>query len=135
VLRIAVAIGLCVDTVVALLALFFQSLLGPLFDIPLKDPALTTIVGGEYVVVTLIYAVILRAPERYRILLWLITLDQAFAALLPAIEIARGNVVATWKTIGPIPFNALLACIYAWGALGVPFRAVTTNASGKAGTG
>jgi hypothetical protein len=50
------------------------------------------------------------------VLLWLIALDQAFAAILPAYEIARGHVVATWKTIGPIPFNAALAAIYVAGA-------------------
>jgi hypothetical protein len=114
-LRIAVAIGLCIDTGVAILALFFQAQLGPLLDIPLKDPALTTIAGGEYVVVALIYVAVLRDPQRYGPLLWLCALDQACAAVLPAIEIARGNVVATYKTIGPIPFNALLTGVYLWG--------------------
>jgi hypothetical protein len=116
VLRIAIAVGLLVDATVAILALFFQPLLGPLLDVPTKDPALTTIAGGEYVVVASIYAVLLRDLKRYRVLLWLIALDQAFAAILPAYEIARGHVVATWKTIGPIPFNAALAAIYVVGA-------------------
>lgn len=115
-LRIAVVVGLCVDTGVAIIALFFQSLLGPLFDLPLKDPALTTVAGGEYVVVASVYLLVLREPERYRSLLWLCALDQAFAALLPALEIARGHVVATWKTIGPIPLSVLLSIVYAWGA-------------------
>jgi hypothetical protein len=105
VLRIAIAIGLLVDATVAVLALFFQPLLGPLLDVPTKDPALTTI-----------YAILLRDLKKYRVLLWLIALDQAFAAILPAYEIARGHVVATWKTIGPIPFNAALAAIYVAGA-------------------
>jgi hypothetical protein len=112
-LRIAIALGALVDASVAILALFFQSLLGPLFDIPTKDPALTTIAGGEYVVIALLYVALLRDLERYRNLLWLIALDQFFAAVLPAYEIARGHVVLTWKTVGPIPFNALLAAIYA----------------------
>jgi hypothetical protein len=116
-LRVAVAIGAVVDTTVAILALFFQQQLGPLFDIPLKDPALTTIAGGEYVVVTLIYVLVLRDFERYRALLWLLALDQFFAATLPALEILRHNVAATPKTIGPIPFNALLAIVYAVGAM------------------
>ncbi|GAC1304714.1 MAG: hypothetical protein NVSMB19_15730 [Vulcanimicrobiaceae bacterium] len=111
-LRVAIAIGALVDTSVALLALFFQPLLGPLFDIPTKDPALTTIAGGEYVVVTLVYVLLLRDLERYRALLWLIALDQLFAGLIPALEISRGNVVATWKTLGPIPLNLLLAALY-----------------------
>lgn len=109
---------------VAVIALFFQAQLGPLFDIPLKDPALTTIAGGEYIVVALIYVLVFREPERYRSLLWLCMLDQAFAALLPAIEIGRGNVVATIKTLGPIPLNALLAVVYFWGA-----RRLAANAS------
>jgi len=112
--RVAVAIGLCVDTGVAIIALFFQQFLGPLFDIPLKDPALTTIAGGEYIVVALIYVMILRDPKRYHALLWLCALDQAFAACLPALEIIRGNVVATYKTIGPIPINVVLCGVYLW---------------------
>jgi hypothetical protein len=116
ILRIAVAIGAVIDAGVAILALFFQPLLGPLLDVPTKDPALTTIVGGEYVVVTLIYVALLRDLERYRGLLWLIALDQLFAAVLPAYEIARGHVAATWKTIGPIPVNVLLAALYVVGA-------------------
>lgn len=112
-LRVAIAVGALVDTGVAILALFFQPLLGPLFDIPTKDPALTTIAGGEYVVVTLVYVLLLRDLERYRALLWLIALDQLFAGLIPALEISRGHVVATWKTIGPIPINLALAAIYA----------------------
>jgi len=111
-LRVALAIGFCVDLFVAIIALFFQSAMGPLFDVPLKDPAATTIVGGEFVVVSLVYLAIFRAPLRYRALLWLVVLDQVFAVVLPAYEIARGNVAATWKTIGPMPFNALLAAVY-----------------------
>ena len=121
-LRMAVAIGFCVDAGVAILALFFQAQLGPLLDIPLKDPALTTIAGGEFIVVALVYALVFREPERYRSLLWLCALDQAFAVLLPGIEIARGNVAATFKTLGPIPFSALLAVLYAWGAAGSAMR-------------
>ncbi len=111
-LRAAIALGALIDTGVAILALFFQSLLGPLFDIPAKDPALTTIAGGEYVVVALVYVLLLRDLERYRGLLWLIALDQLFAALLPALEISRGHVAATWKTLGPIPVNLLLVAVY-----------------------
>lgn len=80
---------------------------------PVKDPALTTIAGGEYLVVTLVYASLLYDLRRYRMLLWIVALDQALAAALPLIEILRGNVVATWKTLGPIPFDALLALVYA----------------------
>lgn len=115
--RIAVAVGLCVDAGVALLCFFFQQQLGPLLDIPLKDPALTTIAGGEYLVVAIVYALLLRDPRRYHPLFWLIALDQAFAVALPALEIARGNVAGTIKTIGPMPFNAALAAIYVWAAL------------------
>jgi len=115
-LRGALALGALIDALVAILALFFQPLLGPLFDVPTKDPALTTIVGGEYVVVFLIYVVLLRDLERYRVLLWLVALDQLCAAALPGIEIARGHVVATWKTLGPIPLSLALSAIYALAA-------------------
>jgi hypothetical protein len=115
-LRGALALGAFIDLVVAILALFFQPLLGPLFDIPTKDPALTTIAGGEFVVVFLIYVVLLRELERYRVLLWVVALDQLCAAVLPGIEIARGNVVASWKTLGPIPVSLALAATYALGA-------------------
>jgi hypothetical protein len=116
-LRVAVGIGAVVDLTVAILALFFQPLLGPLLDVPTKDPALTTIAGGEYLVVTGLYLLLLRDLQRYRALLWLTALDQLLAALLPGIEIARGHVVATIKTIGPIPFNVALSAVYVAGAL------------------
>ena len=115
-LRIALVIGAVIDATVATLAIFFQPLLGPLFDVPTKDPALTTIAGGEYVVVTLIYVMLLRDLTRFAPLLWLVALDQLFAGIIPAWEISRGHVVATWKTIGPIPINLALATIYALAA-------------------
>jgi hypothetical protein len=115
--RVIVALGFCIDAGVARLARVCQALLGPLFDLPLKDPALTTIAGGEYVVVALVYVLVFRDPHRYRTLLWLCTLDQLLAAVLPALEIARGNVVATYKTVGPIPLSVVLACAYAWCAI------------------
>jgi hypothetical protein len=121
--RVAIGIGAVIDATVAILALFFQPLLGPLFDIPVKDPAITTIAGGEYVVVTLLYVALLRDLERFRGLLWLIALDQTFAAAIPAYTIARGQVVATWKTIGPIPVSVLLAIVYAVAAARGPDRA------------
>ncbi|GAC1418844.1 MAG: hypothetical protein NVSMB64_28380 [Candidatus Velthaea sp.] len=129
VLRIAVALGLGIDAGVAVLCFFFQQQLGPLLDIPLKDPALTTIAGGEYAVVALVYVLILRHPVRFRPLLWLIALDQVFAAFLPALEILRGNVPGTIKTLGPIPFSVLLAAIYVWGAIRVPSDAESRPAA------
>ncbi len=122
-MRVAIGIGAVIDATVAILALFFQPLLGPLFDIPVKDPAITTIAGGEYVVVTLLYLALLRDLERFRSLLWLIAIDQAFAAVIPAYAIVRGEVVATWKTIGPIPVSVLLAIVYAIAAARGPDRA------------
>jgi hypothetical protein len=115
-LRVALVIGALIDGGVAILALFFQNLLGPLLDVPTKDPALTTIAGGEFVVVTLLYVAILRGLDRFRGLLWIVALDQVFAAVLPAIEMARGNVAMTVKTVGPIPFSLALGIIFALGA-------------------
>ncbi len=116
-MRVALIVGACVDGSVAILALFFQPLLGPLLDVPTKDPALTTIVGGEFVVVALVYVAIARDFARFAPLLWIVALDQLFAVALPALEIARGHVPATWKTIAPMPFDLALAAIYAWGAV------------------
>jgi hypothetical protein len=122
-LLIALAIGALVDGGVAVFALFFQPLLGPLFDVPAKDAAMTTLLGGEFLVVALVYLLLLRDLERYRPLLWLVALDQVLAIALPAQEIARGNMLGTWKTIGPFPLNALLAATFVWGALSTPDRA------------
>lgn len=119
-LRVALAIGAIADGGIAVFALFFQASLGPLFDIPTKDPAVTTLLGGEFLVVALVYLLILRNFERYRPLLWLVALDQVLAIVLPAQEIARGNMLGTWKTIGPFALNALLAATFVWGAIAVP---------------
>ena len=39
-------------------------------------------------------------------------LDQVLAALLPGIEIARGHIPATFKTLAPMPINAALVIVY-----------------------
>jgi len=116
VLRIALVIGACIDLFVAVLALFAQQLLGPLLDIPVKDATLTAIAGGEFAVVGLLYVVILRDIERFRPLLWLVALDQLFAALIPGAAIVRGDLIGTWKTVGPIPVNVILCAIFVWQA-------------------
>ena len=112
VLLAAIAVGGLADGSIAVIALFFQNLLGPLFDLPLRDPALTTVTGGAYVVLAAMYAVLLRDLDRYRVLLYLVALDQTFGAVLPAIEILRHHVVASPKTLGPIPLNLVLAAVY-----------------------
>ena len=133
VVRAALVVGFAIDAFVAILALFFQDLLGPLLDVPTKDPALTTVAGGEFLVASLVYLTALRFPTAARPLLWICALDQTLAALLPAIEIARGHVVATWKTIGPIPGNVLLAAIFVYGALRVqPGGRATATKNAKA---
>ena len=126
-LRVALAIGFAVDFFVAILSLFFQSALGPLLDLPIKDPAVTTFAGGEILIVSLLSLALIRAPYRYRALLWLVVLDQLFALVLPAYEIARGNMAATWKTVGPMPGNVLLGGVYLYALvrLGPPPRAGT----------
>jgi len=114
-LRVALAIGALIDVGVAILCLFAQPLIEPLLDLPVKDPALTLIAGGEYLVVTFVYLLALRDPVRYRMLLWLCALDQAVAIALPLITMAHGQVPATWKTVGPMPFQAILVAIYLLG--------------------
>jgi ABC-type Fe3+-siderophore transport system permease subunit len=116
VLRIALAIGFCIDAFVGILCLVAQPLLQPLLDIPVKDPAVTTIAGGELLVAAGIYAFVFRDPQRWRPLLWLCALDQAFGVLLPALEIARWHAPATWKTLGPMPLQLILCGIFVWAA-------------------
>lgn len=111
-LRIALIAGFCIDFGVGLLALVAQPLLEPLLDIPVKDPAVTTIAGGELIVASAIYALVLRDARRWQPLLWLCVLDQIFGVVLPALEIARGHAPATLKTLGPMPLQAVLIAIY-----------------------
>ncbi|MGB8267474.1 MAG: hypothetical protein WCE44_14185 [Candidatus Velthaea sp.] len=114
-LRVALVAGALIDLGVALLSLFAQNLIEPLLDIPIKDPALTLIAGGEYLVVTLVYLIVLRDPRRFRPLLWLCALDQTVAIALPLIAMAHGAFPATAKTIGPMPLQAVLVVIYLLG--------------------
>jgi hypothetical protein len=116
VLRVALVIGFCIDFFVGLLCVVAQPLLQPLLDIPVKDPAVTTIAGGELIVASVIYALVLRDGRRWQPLLWLCALDQFFGVILPAIEIARGHAPATLKTLGPMPLQAILIGCYLAGA-------------------
>ena len=123
VLRVALVCGFAIDAGVGLLALFAQPLMEPLLDLPLKDPALTTILGGELLVVASVYAIVLRDPVRWRPLLWLCALDQFLGVLLPALEIARGHAPASIKTLGPMPFQLALVAVFIAGAVrGAPRR-------------
>ena len=115
-LRIALVIGFCIDAGVGLLCLFAQPLLQPLLDIPVKDPAVTTIAGGELIVASAIYALVLRDAKRWQALLWLCALDQVFGVVLPALEIARGHAPATFKTLAPMPLQLVLIAFYIVGA-------------------
>ena len=112
VLRIGLVIGGAIDAYVGLLSLFAPQLIQPLLDIPVKDPTVAQIAGGEYVVVAFVYALAFRAPVRFRALLWLCALDQLFAVLLPAVAVAHGALPATWKIVAPIPFQALLCIVF-----------------------
>jgi hypothetical protein len=116
-LRAALVIGFLVDAGIALLALFAQPLIAPLLDVPVKDPALTTIYGGALLVLACIYALVLRDAERWQPLLWLCALDQTLSVLLTALEIARGHVLLTVKTVGPMPIQAVLVALFVAGAL------------------
>jgi hypothetical protein len=123
VLRVALLCGFAIDAGVGSLALFAQPLMQPLLDLPLKDPALTTILGGELLVVAGVYAIVLRDPVRWRPLLWLCALDQFLGVLLPALEIVRGHAPATMKTLGPMPFQLALVAVFITGAVrGAPRR-------------
>jgi hypothetical protein len=115
-LLVCLAIGALIDGPVALLSLFAPALLTPLFDIPVTDPTAILIGGGEFAVVTLVYVCLLADLRRFRPLLWLVALDQAFAVVLPAIALARGVLPHTWKTVGPLPVSAALCIAFVWGA-------------------
>ncbi len=113
-LRVALALGFCIDLVVGLISLFAPALLQPLFDIPVKDVMTIQLAGGEFIVAALVYAVALSDPVRFRPLLWLCALDQLFAAALAAVGIAHGALPSTWKVIAPIPISGLLALLFAY---------------------
>ena len=117
ILRVALAIGFCIDVYVAALSLFAPRLIPPLLDIPVHDPTLVTIAGGEYAVAALVYLLALRDPRRFQPLLWLCALDQAFAVVLPALAVVHGQLPPSWKIVAPLPVSALLAAIYVVGAL------------------
>jgi hypothetical protein len=127
VLRIGLAIGFGIDLYVGVIALFAPQLIMPLMDIPVHDPAFAQLAGSEFVVAALVYAVVFRDPRRFRILLWLCALDQFFAVVMPANAIVHGTIPSTWKTVAPIPFQALLAVLFAFAATRGP-----TAADGKA---
>jgi len=116
ILRIALIVGAVGDIGIALFCWFFQSQLGPILDVPTKDPALTTIAGGEYLIVGLLYILAYRDLPKYRPLLWLFALDQLLAIALPLLEMSRGNAIVSWKTLGPMPLNAVLLTLYMWGS-------------------
>jgi hypothetical protein len=117
VLRAALALGFCIDAYVGLLSLFAPQLIPSLLDIPVHDPELVRIAGGEYVVAALLYLLAFAEPRRLRVLLWLCALDQAFAVAMPALAVAHGTIPSTWATVAPIPFQALLGIVFALGAL------------------
>ena len=118
ILRIGLAIGGAIDLYVGALSLFAPQLIPPLLDIPMKDPTIAQIAGGEFVVMAGVYALAFRDPVRFRPLIWLCALDQAFAVLLPSIAVGRGLLPATWKIVAPALFQSLLAELFIlYGAL------------------
>ncbi|HEY4442584.1 MAG TPA: hypothetical protein VGN14_19175 [Candidatus Elarobacter sp.] len=112
VLRAALIIGAAIDAWVGILALLAQQLVAPLLDIPVKDPAMTTIYGGALLVVAGIYLIVLRDPARFRPLLWLCALDQTFGIALPLLEIGRGHLGGSWKVYAPMPAQLALIVVY-----------------------
>jgi hypothetical protein len=113
VVRIGLAIGFCIDAFVGVISVFAPQLLQPLLDVPVTDLTTAQIGGGEFVVAALVYALAFADPRRFRVLLWLCALDQLFAVVLPALAVAHGAIPGTWKIIAPIPFQALLAVLFA----------------------
>ena len=114
--RIGLASGFGIDFYVGMLSLFAPQLITPLLDIPMRDPVLAQLAGGEFVVAALVYALAFRDPQRYRVLLWLCALDQVFAVAMPLLALAHGAIPGTWKIVAPIPFQALLVVLFAFAA-------------------
>jgi len=117
-LRIIVACGFCLDAGVALIALVVPQQLEPWLDIPYRNnPALAAFGGGEFAVMAVVYALVFLQPQRRAFLFWILALDQGFATILPTLEVLRGHIPSTIKTVGPIPFVAIWAIAYVWAAL------------------
>lgn len=112
IVRIGLAIGFLIDVYVGLIGLFAPQLMTPLLDIPMHDPLIARFAGAEFVVAGAIYGVALRDPARFRALLWVCALDQAFAVVMPWLAIVNGAVPGTWKIVAPIPFQALLCVLF-----------------------
>ncbi len=115
-LRIALAIGFCIDFFVGPLVRRRATAAAAAAGHPGQGPRghddrrrRTTGRAG-------IYAFVFRDADRWRPLLWLCALDQTLGVVLPAIEIARGHAPATLKTLGPMPLQLLLAGVYIAGA-------------------
>jgi hypothetical protein len=113
VVRVGLAIGFGIDAFVGVISVFAPQLLQPLLDVPVRDFTTAQFAGGEFIVAALVYAVAFGDPRRFHVLLWLCALDQLFAVVLPALAIAHGAVPGTWKIVAPIPFQALLAVLFA----------------------
>jgi hypothetical protein len=112
VLRVALVVGAFIDFFVAIVVMVFPQSSAALFDIPVHDPTAALLGGGELLVAGFIYVLILRDVERFRPFLWLVALDQLFAALLPGIEVLRGHLPATLKILAPMPINLALVVVY-----------------------
>ena len=113
VVRFGLAIGFAIDVYVGVISLVAPRLITPLFDIPMHDPTLAQLAGGEFIVAALVYALAFRDPQRYRALLWLCALDQLFAVAMPLLALAHSAIPGTWKVVAPIPLQALLVVLFA----------------------
>jgi len=125
--KIALAIGFAIDVSVGLLGLFAPQLMLPLLDVPVGDPMLAHAAGGEFVVAALVYALAFSDLRRFRVLLWICTADQLFGVIVPAYAVTSGAWPATFKTVAPIPFQALLALLFAAYAVRAPQRTIVSD--------
>lgn len=117
-LQVALVIGILIDAGVGFVSIFAQPLYPQLLDVPVKDSAMATIVGGELLVAATVYAFPLRDPVRFRPLLWVCALDQAFGVVLPAYLMLTAAMPTSFKTIAPIPFQLALVVVYVAAARG-----------------
>jgi hypothetical protein len=111
-LRVALVIGILIDAGVGLVSIFAQPLYPQLLDVPVKDSAMATILGGELLVAATVYVFPLRDPVRFRPLLWVCALDQTFGVVLPAYLMLTAAMPTSLTTIAPIPFQLVLVAVY-----------------------
>ena len=136
ILRICLVAGLLIDGSVALISLVAPALLAPLFDIPVRDPIAVLIGGGEFAVVALVYALLLRDVDRFRPFLWLVALASLLSPWVSRAPLAQRLLAPMVSGSETVPRRTWLRLNMLWvgfyAALGALNLWVADNASERA---